>query len=507
MRALESLLLEKGLLAPDAVDRVIRRYEASTGPMVGARAVARAWRDPGVQAPACSTTRRPRSADFGVDYDRLVVVENTPARHNLVVCTLCSCYPWDVMGLPPTWYKMPAYRSRAVSEPRAVLARVRLGSRRPSARSASGTARAELRYMVLPMRAGRRRRGWARTELAPADHARGADRRGRGARCRDRARAERDPVYERRRNIVVRPDGRPVNVARFRGPALRVRHRLLLRAHRDGFAAVPAELYHGEWERRRLRNVVHLTIGGCLGPCALANVVLLLFDGQAQWFHSIDSEALVLALYDHVEAHAGGRRAACLRRPRSRRTTSRRSAWQPRPDGQPVDDRPRPGGPPAGARAPAHRLGRRRRRRPAARRVDRRGRGDSAGPGRAVPRQNGELVFDEPWQGRVFGMAVALYEQGGLDWEEFRQALIAQIAAAEARGGDVPLLRDLARRLRGVLAAQRPRHRPRSSRRPPTSSSSASATTSSRAAAGALSGRRCGGGRARARRRAGRARA
>ena len=139
VRALESLLLEKGLLAPDAVDRVIRRYETSTGPMIGARAVARAWQD--------TTYRRrlleePTAAldDLGVRYDRLVVVENTPAVHNLIVCTLCSCYPWDVMGLPPTWYKMPAYRSRAVRSP----ARSWRSSACPSlsiARYVSGTAR------------------------------------------------------------------------------------------------------------------------------------------------------------------------------------------------------------------------------------------------------------------------------------------------------------------------------------------------------------------------------
>ena len=109
-------------------------------------------------------------------------------------------------------------------------------------------------------------------------------------------------MYERRRNIVVRPDGRRVNVARFRGQLFVCATGCCCGRIEDGFAAVPTELFHREWERRRLRNVVHLTIGGCLGPCALANVVLLLFDGQAQWFHSIDSDALVLALYDHVEA-------------------------------------------------------------------------------------------------------------------------------------------------------------------------------------------------------------
>jgi len=219
----------------------------------------------------------------------------------------------------------------------------------------------------------------------------------------------------------------------------------------DGFAAVPTDLYHNEWERRRLRNVVHLTIGGCLGPCALANVALLLFDGQAQWFHSIDSDALVRALYDHIDAMlaAGG----CLAPPAALASYHfTASTWQPRPDGQPVDDfrrRRRVGDaerasdapaldaaachapaachtPPAKAApaeddATATRLH--------ALLVD-------LGVAAAVPRRNGELVFDEPWQGRVFGMAVALSEQGRLPWEEFRQALIAEIAVAEGRGGE-----------------------------------------------------------------------
>src|SRR5215470_13144920 len=103
VRALESLLLEKGILAPDAVDRVIQRYEADTGPMVGARAVARAWTDANYKRLLLEDTRSALSP-FGVTYDMLVVVENTAAVHNLVVCTHCSCYPWSVMGLPPTWY-------------------------------------------------------------------------------------------------------------------------------------------------------------------------------------------------------------------------------------------------------------------------------------------------------------------------------------------------------------------------------------------------------------------
>jgi nitrile hydratase len=150
VRALESLLLEKGILAPDAVDRVIERYEADTGPMVGARAVARAWTDPAYRRLLLENTSA-ALAQFGLDYAMLVVVENTPAVHNLVVCTLCSCYPWPVLGLPPTWYKMPAYRSRAVSEPRSVLREFGLDI--PAAREIRvWDSSAEMRYMVLPER-------------------------------------------------------------------------------------------------------------------------------------------------------------------------------------------------------------------------------------------------------------------------------------------------------------------------------------------------------------------
>jgi nitrile hydratase len=164
VRALESLLLEKGILAPDAVDRVIQRYEADTGPMVGARAVAKAWTDPGYRRLLLDD---PKAAlgQFNLDYEMLMVVENTEAVHNLVVCTLCSCYPWPVLGLPPTWYKMPAYRSRAVSEPRAILQEMGLAV--PAEREIRvWDSSAEMRYMVLPIRpAGTE--GLGEAELVP----------------------------------------------------------------------------------------------------------------------------------------------------------------------------------------------------------------------------------------------------------------------------------------------------------------------------------------------------
>ena len=150
VRALESLLLEKGILASDAVDRVVQRYESDTGPMIGARAVAKAWTDLDYRRLLLDDPRT-ALARFDLDYAMLMVVENTDAIHNLVVCTLCSCYPWPVLGLPPTWYKMPAYRSRAVSEPRALLREMGLDV--PERREIRvWDSSAEMRYMVLPQR-------------------------------------------------------------------------------------------------------------------------------------------------------------------------------------------------------------------------------------------------------------------------------------------------------------------------------------------------------------------
>jgi nitrile hydratase len=150
VRALESLLLERGVLAPDAGDKVVRRYGETAGPLLGARAVARAWRDPDYKSLLLGDSKAALAA-LGLNFDRLVVVENTPAVHNLVVCTLCSCYPWAVLGLPPTWYKLPAYRSRAVAEPRQVLRE--FGVEVPADRDVRvWDSSAEVRYMVLPQR-------------------------------------------------------------------------------------------------------------------------------------------------------------------------------------------------------------------------------------------------------------------------------------------------------------------------------------------------------------------
>lgn len=149
-RALESLLVEKGLLTSEVVDRVVSLYEKDIGPHNGARVVARAWVDPGYRRRllADSTSAIGELGFGGVD---LKVVENTATVHNMVVCTLCSCYPHQLIGLPPVWYKSPAYRSRAVIEPRAVLRE--FGVELPdSVEIRVWDSSAELRYMVLPRR-------------------------------------------------------------------------------------------------------------------------------------------------------------------------------------------------------------------------------------------------------------------------------------------------------------------------------------------------------------------
>lgn len=151
VRALESLLLEKGILKPGAVDAVVQRFQNDTGPLVGARAVAKAWTDPGYRKLLVSDPVA-AFAQFGLaNQDMLLVKENTSAVHNLVVCTLCSCYPWAIMGLPPVWYKAPPYRSRAVLEPRVLLREMGLDVAEAKEIRVWDSS-AELRYMVLPER-------------------------------------------------------------------------------------------------------------------------------------------------------------------------------------------------------------------------------------------------------------------------------------------------------------------------------------------------------------------
>jgi nitrile hydratase len=152
-RALESLLLEKGLLTPDAVDQVITAYEKDIGPLNGARVVARAWVDAEYKKRLLTdATLAIAELGFGgMQGEHMVVVENTPTIHNVIVCTLCSCYPWPVLGLPPVWYKSPPYRSRVVIEPRKVLQEFGLKLDETTEIKVWDSS-AEIRYMVLPER-------------------------------------------------------------------------------------------------------------------------------------------------------------------------------------------------------------------------------------------------------------------------------------------------------------------------------------------------------------------
>jgi nitrile hydratase len=151
--AIESILVEKGLVTTDAIDALIEIYERDLGPMNGAKVVARAWVDPDYRRRLLShaTTAIAELGFGGAEGENMVVLENTHTVHNVVVCTLCSCYPWPVLGLPPRWYKSAAYRSRTVREPRAVLAE--FGTVLPDGVEVRvWDSSAELRYMVLPQR-------------------------------------------------------------------------------------------------------------------------------------------------------------------------------------------------------------------------------------------------------------------------------------------------------------------------------------------------------------------
>ena len=152
-KALESLLVEKGLIATNAIDDVVRTYEQDIGPMNGAKVVAKAWTDPEYKKRLLEegTSAIAEVGFSGAQGAQIVVLENTGDIHNMVVCTLCSCYPWPVLGLPPSWYKSEAYRSRAVVEPRAVLQDFGL-ELDPAINVRVWDSNSEIRYMVLPQR-------------------------------------------------------------------------------------------------------------------------------------------------------------------------------------------------------------------------------------------------------------------------------------------------------------------------------------------------------------------
>jgi nitrile hydratase len=152
-KALESLLLEKSVIAPNTIDRIIDFFEHDMGPMNGARVVARAWLDPAFKQRLLKNASA-AAAEFGykgAEGEHMVAVENTPEVHNVIVCTLCSCYPWPLLGLPPYWYKDPVYRARMVSEPRKMLRE--FGCEVPDrVEIRVWDSSAQIRYLVLPQR-------------------------------------------------------------------------------------------------------------------------------------------------------------------------------------------------------------------------------------------------------------------------------------------------------------------------------------------------------------------
>ncbi|KMS86085.1 MULTISPECIES: nitrile hydratase subunit alpha [Streptomyces] len=151
--ALEQLLIERGLIDPKTMDGIITTYETNVGPLNGAKVVAKAWTDPEYRRRLLEDgTAAIKELGFsGAQGEHIVVVENTATTHNVVVCTLCSCYPWPVLGLPPSWYKDPAYRSRVVKEPRAVLSEMGLDLD-DDVRITVHDSTAEVRWLVLPER-------------------------------------------------------------------------------------------------------------------------------------------------------------------------------------------------------------------------------------------------------------------------------------------------------------------------------------------------------------------
>ncbi len=153
VRALESVLVDKGYVDPAALDQLIDTYETRIGPRNGARVVARAWVDASFRdwLRSDATAAIASMGYTGRQSEHMIAVENTPAQHNLVVCTLCSCYPWAVLGLPPTWYKSAPYRSRAVRDPRGVLSEFGV-TLPPDTDIRVWDSTAEVRYLVVPMR-------------------------------------------------------------------------------------------------------------------------------------------------------------------------------------------------------------------------------------------------------------------------------------------------------------------------------------------------------------------
>ena len=166
VRAIETILVEKGYIETAALDRIVELYETKIGPHIGAQVIAKAWSDPSFRQALLEDASKAIGtlAQVGRVGDHMVAVENTPQVHNMVVCTLCSCYPTDVLGLPPAWYKSFAYRSRTVKEPRTVLAHFGV-TLPPETEIRVWDSTAETRYLVVPMRPAETE-GWSEAQLA-----------------------------------------------------------------------------------------------------------------------------------------------------------------------------------------------------------------------------------------------------------------------------------------------------------------------------------------------------
>ena len=166
VRAIETILVEKGYIESAALDRIVELYETKIGPHIGAQVIAKAWSDPSFRQSLLEDASKAIGtlAQVGRVGDHMVAVENTPQVHNMVVCTLCSCYPTDVLGLPPAWYKSFAYRSRTVKEPRMVLAHFGV-TLPPETEIRVWDSTAETRYLVVPMRPAETE-GWSEAQLA-----------------------------------------------------------------------------------------------------------------------------------------------------------------------------------------------------------------------------------------------------------------------------------------------------------------------------------------------------
>ena len=166
VRALETILTEKGYIKPGVLDDIVEHYETKVGPHIGARVVAKAWVDPQFKQALLEDATK-AIASLGLIRrvsDHILAVENTPGRHNMIVCTLCSCYPWDILGLPPAWYKSAPYRSRTVMDPRGVLADFGVSwAEDTEVRIWDSTA--ETRFIVVPMRPVGAE-GWSEERLA-----------------------------------------------------------------------------------------------------------------------------------------------------------------------------------------------------------------------------------------------------------------------------------------------------------------------------------------------------